>query len=178
VRGAASRIPKLDTSDRKFAGNPAGMPAEPQAISRERIRCHLTGCACISRAEREGKAHMQAFPHHYTVAANGLGTGDIELKGDGLPTLRSASPIAFGGPGDRWSPETLLVASIGDCLILTFRAVARASGFAWTTLECDVTGTLDRPDRTTRFVAFDIRARLCVPAGTDPNCARQLRKKG
>jgi organic hydroperoxide reductase OsmC/OhrA len=120
---------------------------------------------------------MQAFPHHYTVAANGSRTGDIELKGEGLPTLRSASPIAFGGPGDRWSPETLLVAAIGDCLILTFRAVARASGFAWTTLECDVTGTLDRPDRTTRFVAFDVRARLCVPAGTDPNRARQLLEK-
>jgi organic hydroperoxide reductase OsmC/OhrA len=120
---------------------------------------------------------MQAFPHHYTVAANGSGTGDVELKADGLPTLRSASPIPFDGPGDRWSPETLLVAAVGDCLILTFRAVARASGFAWTSLECDVTGTLDRIERTTRFVAFEVRARLRVPPGTDPERARQVLEK-
>jgi organic hydroperoxide reductase OsmC/OhrA len=120
---------------------------------------------------------MQAFPHHYTVEARGSGAGDVELKADGLPTLRSASPIPFDGPGDRWSPETLLVAAVGDCLILTFRAVARASGFAWTSLECDVTGTLDRVERTTRFVAFDVRARLHVPSGTDPDRARQVLEK-
>jgi organic hydroperoxide reductase OsmC/OhrA len=120
---------------------------------------------------------MQAFPHHYTVATNGSGTGDVELKADGLPTLRSASPIPFDGPGDRWSPETLLVAAVGDCLILTFRAVARASGFAWTALECDVMGTLDRIERTTRFVGFDVRARLHVPSGTDPDRARQVLEK-
>jgi organic hydroperoxide reductase OsmC/OhrA len=120
---------------------------------------------------------MQAFPHHYTVATNGSGTGDAALKADGLPTLRSASPIPFDGPGDRWSPETLLVAAVGDCLILTFRAVARASGFAWTSLECDVTGTLDRIERTTRFVAFEILARLRVPPGTDPDRARQVLDK-
>ena len=120
---------------------------------------------------------MQAFPHHYTVAAHGSGTGDVELKADGLPTLPSASPIPFDGPGDRWSPETLLVAAVGDCLILTFRAVARASGFAWASLECDVTGTLDRIERTTRFVAFDVRACLRVPHGTDPDRARQVLEK-
>jgi organic hydroperoxide reductase OsmC/OhrA len=120
---------------------------------------------------------MQAFPHHYTVAANGSGTGDVELKADGLPTLPSASPIPFDGPGDRWSPETLLVAAVGDCLILTFRAVARASSLAWTSLECDVTGTLDRIERTTRFVGFDVRARLHVPSGTDPDRARQVLEK-
>jgi organic hydroperoxide reductase OsmC/OhrA len=120
---------------------------------------------------------MQAFPHHYTVEASGSGTGDVELKADGLPTLRSVSPIQFDGPGGRWSPETLLVAAVGDCLILTFRAVARASGFAWTSLECDVTGTLDRIERTTRFVGFDVRARLHVPSGTDPDRARQVLEK-
>ncbi len=120
---------------------------------------------------------MQAFPHHYTVEASGSHTGDIELNADGLPTLRSASPIPFDGPGDRWSPETFLIAAVGDCLILTFRAVARASGFAWTSLECDVTGTLDRVERTTRFVAFDVRARLHVPPGTDRDRAQQVLEK-
>jgi organic hydroperoxide reductase OsmC/OhrA len=120
---------------------------------------------------------MQAFPHHYVAVASASAAGDVELKADGLSVLRSASPVEFDGPGDCWSPETLLVAAVGDCLILTFRGVARASGLAWTSLECDVTGTLDRVERTARFVAFEIRARLSVPADTDPDRASQLLEK-
>jgi organic hydroperoxide reductase OsmC/OhrA len=120
---------------------------------------------------------MQAFPHQYVVTTNAGPAGDVELHSDRLSTLHSASPAAFDGPGDRWSPETLLVAAVGDCLALTFRAVARASGLAWISLECDVTGTLDRVERTTRFVGFAIRARLTVPSGTDSDRARRILEK-
>jgi organic hydroperoxide reductase OsmC/OhrA len=130
----------------------------------------------LSISERRATP-VQPFPHHYTTTAEGAVDGDVDLNSARLPTLRSASPPEFDGPGDRWSPETLLVAAVGDCLILTFRAVARASGFVWTSLECDVTGTLDRIERTTRFVAFDVRARLHVPSGTDPERARQVLEK-
>jgi organic hydroperoxide reductase OsmC/OhrA len=120
---------------------------------------------------------VQPFPHHYHVAAKAFATGDIELKAQHLPTLRSESPVEFGGPGDRWSPETLLVGAIGDCFILTFRAVARASGLAWISLACDVTGTLDRVERATRFTAFEVHAHLEVPGGTDIERARLLLEK-
>lgn len=110
---------------------------------------------------------MQPFPHHYTVAAKASPVGDVELSADRLSTLRSASPAEFGGPGDRWSPEALLVGAIGDCFILTFRGVARTSRLVWTSLECRVTGTLDRVEGTTRFVRFEIRVDLQVPDGTD-----------
>lgn len=120
---------------------------------------------------------MQGFPHRYMVAATGLVTGDVELKAVRLTTLRSASPAEFDGPGDRWSPETLLVAAVGDCLILTFRAVAGASGLLWNSLDCDVTGTLDRVERTTRFVAFDIRARLLVPDDANAERAGKVLEK-
>jgi organic hydroperoxide reductase OsmC/OhrA len=116
---------------------------------------------------------MQKFPHHYTVAAAGAVDGDVELTAERLPRLRSASPAQFGGPGDRWSPETFLVGAVADCFSLTFRAVARASKLPWMSLHCDVTGTLDRIDRVTQFTCFDVHARLVVPAGTDPDQARR-----
>jgi organic hydroperoxide reductase OsmC/OhrA len=120
---------------------------------------------------------MQNLPHVYTVAATGTVEGDVDLSADGLPTLRSAAPAAFGGPGNRWSPETLLVGAVADCFILTFRAVARASKLPWTSLRCDVTGTLDRPDRVMQFIGFDIGAHLEVPPGTDPSIARLVLDK-
>jgi len=99
------------------------------------------------------------------------------LTADGLPRLQSASPAEFDGPGNRWSPETLLVGAVADCFILTFRAIAKASRVSWISLDCDVTGTLDRVDRVTQFTGFDMRAHLMVPAGEDTDRARQALEK-
>jgi peroxiredoxin-like protein len=120
---------------------------------------------------------MQEFPHFYTVRAAGAVEGDVELTAERLPGLRSASPAEFGGPGDRWSPETFLVGAVADCFILTFRAVARASQLSWTSLRCDATGTLDRSDRLTQFTDVDLRARLTLPAGSDMDRARRALEK-
>ncbi len=117
---------------------------------------------------------MEAFPHRYGVRAKADSDGPVSLEGDGLPPLRSAPPAEFGGPGDQWSPETLLVAAVADCFILTFRAIARASKLEWRSLTCQVEGVLDRVDRTTRFTELAVRASLEVPSGIDPERARRL----
>jgi organic hydroperoxide reductase OsmC/OhrA len=120
---------------------------------------------------------MEPFPHRYCVKGLGHLTGDIELSAEGLSTLRSASPAEFDGPGDRWSPETLLVGAVADCFILTFRAVARAAALSWISLECDVTGTLDRVERVPQFTRVDIAAHLVVPRGEDAERARRALEK-
>lgn len=120
---------------------------------------------------------MQAFPHHYEIAASAHPAGDVLLDAPRLREIRSASPAEFDGPGDRWSPETLLVASVADCFILTFRAVARASKLDWIGLRCDVEGTLDRVDRVTQFTAFQMHAYLQVPAGTNSELATRALEK-
>jgi peroxiredoxin-like protein len=120
---------------------------------------------------------MQAFPHHYSVAAYSEPQGDVALEGDRLPTIASAPPVEFGGPGDRWSPETLLVAAVADCFILTFRAIASVSKFSWSSLTCDVTGTVDRLDGVTQFTEIQLRARLRVPSGGKEEQAMRLLTK-
>jgi organic hydroperoxide reductase OsmC/OhrA len=120
---------------------------------------------------------MQPLPHHYRVTGTGSITGDVELTAERLTALRSASPAEFGGPGDRWSPETLLVGAVADCFILTFRGIANASKLSWTSLDCNVTGTLDRVDRVTLFTHLDIGAHLVIPAGVDADLARRLLEK-
>lgn len=117
---------------------------------------------------------MQSFPHHYSVLASAATQGDVTLAGDRLPVIPSAPPTEFGGPGDRWSPETLFVAAVADCFVLTFRGIAGVSRFPWVSLECNVTGTVDRVDRVTQFTALEVRARLRVPAGAKEDQARRL----
>ena len=120
---------------------------------------------------------MQAFPHYYSVTAAAAADGVVTLQAAGIPALRSSSPAQFDGPGDRWSPETLLVAAVGDCFILTFTAIARASRLTWTDLRCVVTGTLDRVARDAQFTAFDLAVTLLLPAGTNEDQARQVLAK-
>ncbi len=117
---------------------------------------------------------MQDLPHHYHVSASAEAEGTIALKADDLPQLVTASPAEFGGPGDQWSPETLLVGAVADCFILTFRSIARASKLDWTNLECSAEGVLERVERVTRFTKFTVRATLTVPAGTDAEKAQRL----
>jgi organic hydroperoxide reductase OsmC/OhrA len=120
---------------------------------------------------------MQAFPHHYAAVATADMHTDVALEGKGLPPIASAAPTEFGGPGDRWSPETLLVAAVADCFVLTFRAIAGVSKFAWLSLACDVTGTVDRVDRITQFTQIEVRARLKVPAGAREDQAIRMLAK-
>jgi peroxiredoxin-like protein len=120
---------------------------------------------------------MQAYPHHYLVDASTEPSGSVILSGRGLPPLHTAPPAEFGGPGDQWSPETLLVGAAADCFLLTFRAVATASKFAWTALRCNAEGELDRADGVTRFTRLVLRAVLTLPAGSDPEKGRRLLEK-
>ena len=117
---------------------------------------------------------MQDLPHRYSVASLANPEGDVTLQSNRLPALASAPPAEFGGPGDRWSPETLLVAAVADCFILSFRAVARAAKLPWLSLRCEVEGTLDRVERITQFTAFRVNATLRVPSGTNEEQATKL----
>jgi peroxiredoxin-like protein len=120
---------------------------------------------------------MQAYPHHYEVQGLTETEGHVVVRSQGLPTLATAAPAQFGGPGDQWSPETLLVAAVSGCFILTFRAIAAGSKLAWRRLECDAEGVLDRSDGVVRFTELHLRARLVIPAGGDAERAKRLAEK-
>jgi organic hydroperoxide reductase OsmC/OhrA len=120
---------------------------------------------------------MQDYPHRYVATAQGRAEGVIDTGSPGLERIPAMPPAEFGGPGDLWSPETLLVASVANCFILTFRAVARASDFPWNDLDCKVVGILNRVGRVTRFTEFQISVLLRLPAGADWHKARRLAEK-
>ena len=120
---------------------------------------------------------MHPFPHHYRVRIGLAPEGEASLDSAGLAQIRSLPPPEWGGPGGYWSPETLLLAALGDCTMLTFRAIAKASRFEWRELTAEVEGTLERVDGNSRFTAVTIRVRLVVPAGGDASRARLLLEK-
>jgi organic hydroperoxide reductase OsmC/OhrA len=120
---------------------------------------------------------LKEYPHYYRVSASAESDGDVSHTSPGLDSFVSAPPAEFDGPGDLWSPETLLVAAVAGCFVLSFRGVAKASRFEWLSLDCDVESMLTRIDRTTKFTEFAIRATLFVPPDTNEERAQRLLEK-
>jgi organic hydroperoxide reductase OsmC/OhrA len=120
---------------------------------------------------------QQPFPHLYSVTAAAAATGIVGLDAENLPPLQVAAPAQFGGPGDRWSPESLLAGAVASCFILSFRAVARALHLEWVRLEVEVDATLDRKEHVTQFTRVIVSAKLVVPAAANVAlCQRALDK--
>jgi organic hydroperoxide reductase OsmC/OhrA len=116
---------------------------------------------------------MHPFPHTYIASATAQSAGFITVDSPGLPSLETAGPPEFDGPGGVWSPESLLCASVADCFILTFRAVARAARLSWLQLECRTEGALERVGQTSQFTRFTTFAKLTVPFDSDVAKARE-----
>jgi peroxiredoxin-like protein len=117
---------------------------------------------------------MHSYPHVYRVNATATQTGAVTVESANLPQLQTAPPVEFDGPGDAWSPETLLCGAIADCFILTFRAIARAAKLEWSKLECHVDGTLERVDGVAQFTSYAIHAALTLAGSGDGVKANSL----
>ena len=117
---------------------------------------------------------MQPYPHTYVAAAAADSAGSVTVASPQLPSMETDAPPQFDGPGGKWSPESLLCASVADCFILTFRAVARAAKLEWLHLECRVEGVLERRERLLQFTRYTTFATLTVPTDTDAVKAREL----
>lgn len=117
---------------------------------------------------------MKPYPHHYTASASARATDVVTVSAPSLPSIETAAPPEFDGPGGLWTPEALLCAAVADCFILTFRALARAAHFDWLSLDCEVVGVLEHIGNISQFTRFETRARLNVAAGADHGKAHVL----
>ena len=134
--------------------------------------------AILATAFDQTKAVMQDFPHYYRcVAAANADQSRVRVSSQGLEDLTTDVPREFGGPGDQWSPEALLIAAVADCFVLTFRAMAAPSHITWYALDCDATGTLERVDRATQFTTIQLAVRISVPDEIEEEKVLRVLKK-
>ena len=120
---------------------------------------------------------MKPLPHEYDVTITADHGGLAEVRSDGLSKFMSAPPPEFGGPGNLWSPETLLVAAVADCFVQTFKAIAAFSKLPWSKIRCGATGTLDRAEDGARFTKVVLSVRLDLCSGAQPDSARRVLEK-
>lgn len=120
---------------------------------------------------------MQPYPHTYIASAAAVATGAVSVTTDDSPMILSEPPKEFGGPGNQWSPETLLCAAVADCFVLTFRSIARAAKLEWSHLLCGVEGTLERTEQGVYFTRFTTHATLQIVNAMEEGRAKALLEK-
>jgi len=113
------------------------------------------------------------LPHIYQVQTSAVKDGVYSVSAENLPTIETAPPNNFGGPGNIWSPEDMFVATVADCFLMTFRAVSTLSKLDWVSLECKADGVLNREDSKLQFTEITLNATLKLKV--DGNEERALR---
>jgi peroxiredoxin-like protein len=105
---------------------------------------------------------MDSLPHLYSVIVNAEPEHALKASAPHLPTLDVAPPRQFDGPGDKWSPEELLLAAVANCFVLSFRTVASIAKLEWQTIQCTTEGVLDKVERAMQFTEIISKVVLTV----------------
>ena len=120
---------------------------------------------------------MKPFPHTYTAAASADPVGNvISTLGNGC-RVEVAPPVEFDGVGDVWSPEELLMSSVANCLVLSFKSIARAYDLNWLHIECSADGQLEKVDRRVTFTKVHTRVTLTITSVEDESKAKRILEK-
>ena len=116
---------------------------------------------------------MTPLPHDYEVDLVGGQQGYATISAAGLSDLTVAPPREYDGPGDAWSPEHLLLASVSSCFLFTFRAVAKASHADFVDVDAHTWGSVAKVDGVVRFADIVVRATVTAAPGADIDLLRR-----
>jgi organic hydroperoxide reductase OsmC/OhrA len=97
----------------------------------------------------------------FAVSVSGESEQLARVTAPGLEEIEVAVPPEFRGPGGRWSPEHLLVASAASCFAVTFAAIARRRRIPVHSLTVTGTGHVGhRDDGRVGFITVELTPRI------------------
>ncbi len=112
---------------------------------------------------RTGSGQRAPFPHTYEVDVSGPGEA-ATLGAPPSPTIEGGAPATFGGRDDWWSPEHLLLASLGLCLKTTFDWFAAREKLHVAHYASHVRGVLDKSPAGLVFTSLSVAVEVRVAA--------------
>ncbi len=102
----------------------------------------------------------------------------IEVRTPEAPALDVSSPPEFQGDAGMWTPETLFVASVNACFVLTFLAIARLSKLDVVSMRASARGKLEKSEGVGyRITEIVIKPALVVHSESERERAERLLEK-
>jgi peroxiredoxin-like protein len=118
---------------------------------------------------------LNAYSYEVKMEWTGRRTGRAEAAG--LPPLEISAPPEFSGDDGIWTPEHLLVAATGSCLMATFLAIASLSKLEVLAYRMKSYGRLEKiPGEGYRFTEITLAPEIEVPAEDVERAEKALAK--
>ncbi|NYJ00081.1 organic hydroperoxide reductase OsmC/OhrA [Nocardioides thalensis] len=124
--------------------------------------------------------------HHYALELTwqgnrGTGTSgyrdygrQVLLHADGKPDLLGSADPTFRGDADRWNPEELLVAALGQCHLLSYLHSAVNHGITVLAYEDSPVGTMAQVGQGGRFTDVLLRPQVTIADPAHVGLAREI----
>jgi len=114
----------------------------------------------------------------YETEAAWTGERRARVQSSGTPVLEVSSPPEFHGAAGVWTPETLFVASVNTCFVLTFLAIAQLSKLPIADLRVSAWGRLEKIEGAGyQITEIVIRPLLMIRSEADRERAERLLEK-
>ena len=94
------------------------------------------------------------FPHHYRATVNRTFTSRARVDAPPRQSLHGGPSSEFDGDAASWSPEYLVLSSLGICMLTTFEAFAARDGIEIVDWNATVNGTVERTPEGLMFTSI------------------------
>jgi organic hydroperoxide reductase OsmC/OhrA len=94
------------------------------------------------------------FPHQYSATISRTFSSRARVEAPPRPSLHGGPSSQLEGDVASWSPEQLVLSSLGLCLLTTFEAFAARDGFEILRWVASARGTVDRTPEGLMFTSI------------------------
>lgn len=96
------------------------------------------------------------FPHHYSAKVCRTFASRAQMMAPPRPVLMGGPSSEFDGDAASWSPEHLLLSSLGLCMLTTFEAFAARDGIEVQDWNAQLEGDVERSPEGLMFTSIVI----------------------
>ena len=94
------------------------------------------------------------FPHQYSATISRTFASRARVEAPPRPPFDGGPSNAFDGDASAWSPEYLILSSLGICMLTTFEAFATRDGIQLLQWNANVSGTVERTPEGLMFTSI------------------------
>jgi organic hydroperoxide reductase OsmC/OhrA len=107
------------------------------------------------------------FPHHYRATISRTFASRARVEAPPRPPLDGGPSADFDGDAASWSPEHLILSSLGICMLTTFEAFAARDGIEIARWDATINGTVERTLDGLMFTSIVLSIDMEISGRTD-----------
>lgn len=107
------------------------------------------------------------FPHRYSASLSRTFASRARMEVPNRPVVHGAPSPELDGDANAWSPEHMLLSSLGLCMLTTFEAFAARDGIVIRAWDARAHGTVDRTPEGLSFTSIVLELDMELSGNVD-----------